>query len=50
MTSAEVVGAPGVTPRIGLAPPETATTVRVQDGKTLTTDERVGRKSTPSPA
>ncbi len=29
---------PGVTPGIGLAPPETATTVRVQDGKTLTTD------------
>ena len=26
------------TPGIGLAPPETATTVRVQDGKTLTTD------------
>ena len=29
---------PGVTPGMGLAPPETATTVRVQDGKTLTTD------------
>ncbi len=29
---------PGVTPGIGLAPPETATTVRVQDGKVLTTD------------
>ncbi|HSC01877.1 MAG TPA: YciI family protein [Solirubrobacteraceae bacterium] len=29
---------PGVTPGIGLAPPETATTVRVADGKTLTTD------------
>jgi hypothetical protein len=29
---------PGVTPGIGLAPPETATTVRVQNGKTLTTD------------
>lgn len=29
---------PGVTPGIGLAPPDTATTVRVQDGKTLTTD------------
>ena len=29
---------PGVTPGIGLASPETATTVRVQDGKTLTTD------------
>jgi hypothetical protein len=30
---------PGVTPGHGLQPPETATTVRVQDGKTLTTDE-----------
>jgi hypothetical protein len=30
--------APGVTVGEGLAPPETATTVRVQDGKTLTTD------------
>jgi len=29
---------PGVTPGQGLATPETATTVRVQDGKTLTTD------------
>ncbi|MDX6643976.1 MAG: hypothetical protein QOD76_1938 [Solirubrobacteraceae bacterium] len=29
---------PGVTPGVELAPPETATTVRVQDGKTLTTD------------
>jgi hypothetical protein len=29
---------PGVSPGLGLAPPETATTVRVQDGKTLTTD------------
>jgi hypothetical protein len=29
---------PGVTPGIGLQPPDTATTVRVQDGKTLTTD------------
>jgi hypothetical protein len=29
---------PGVTPGHGLQPPETATTVRVQDGKTLTTD------------
>ena len=29
---------PGVTPGIGLDTPETATTVRVQDGKTLTTD------------
>jgi hypothetical protein len=29
---------PGVTPGMGLAPPETATTVRVKDGHTLTTD------------
>jgi hypothetical protein len=29
---------PGVTPGHGLQPPETATTVRVQDGRTLTTD------------
>jgi hypothetical protein len=29
---------PGVTPGLQLAPAETATTVRVQDGKTLTTD------------
>ena len=29
---------PGVTPGLGLQGPETATTVRVQDGKTLTTD------------
>jgi hypothetical protein len=29
---------PGVTPGQGLQPPETATTVRVQDGKTLTID------------
>src|SRR6476620_10903181 len=29
---------PGVTPGNGLQPPETATTVRVQDGKTVTTD------------
>jgi hypothetical protein len=29
---------PGVTPGEGLAAPETATTVRVADGKTLTTD------------
>jgi hypothetical protein len=27
-----------VTPGLGLQPPETATTVRVQDGRTLTTD------------
>jgi hypothetical protein len=29
---------PGVTPGTWLQPPEAATTVRVQDGKTLTTD------------
>jgi hypothetical protein len=29
---------PGVTPGSGLQPPETATTVRVVDGKTITTD------------
>jgi hypothetical protein len=29
---------PGVTPGTQLQPPETATTVRVQDGNTLTTD------------
>ena len=29
---------PGVTPGLGLDEPETATTVRVQDGKTLSTD------------
>jgi len=29
---------PGVTPGLQLQPPETATTVRVEDGKTLTTD------------
>jgi len=29
---------PGVTPGQGLRPPEMATTVRVQDGQTLTTD------------
>jgi len=29
---------PGVTPGLWLEPPETATTVRVQDGRTLTTD------------
>jgi hypothetical protein len=29
---------PGVSPGLELQPPETATTVRVQDGKTLTTD------------
>jgi hypothetical protein len=34
----DVNATPGVTPGNGLQPPETATTVRVQDGKTLTTD------------
>jgi hypothetical protein len=34
----EVNQTPGVTPGLGLQPPETATTIRVQDGKTLTTD------------
>jgi hypothetical protein len=29
---------PGVSPGLQLGPPDTATTVRVQDGKTLTTD------------
>ncbi|MEA2156287.1 MAG: hypothetical protein QOE11_2427 [Solirubrobacteraceae bacterium] len=29
---------PGVSPGMGLQPPETATTVRVQDGSTLITD------------
>jgi hypothetical protein len=29
---------PGFTPGVRMQPPETATTVRVQDGKTLTTD------------
>ena len=29
---------PGVTPGLALQDPETATTIRVQDGKTLTTD------------
>jgi hypothetical protein len=29
---------PGLTPGVRMEPPETATTVRVQDGKTLTTD------------
>jgi hypothetical protein len=29
---------PGLTPGNGLEPPDTATTVRVEDGKTLTTD------------
>jgi hypothetical protein len=29
---------PGVTPGVWMQPPESATTVRVEDGKTLTTD------------
>jgi hypothetical protein len=29
---------PGVTPGLGLQPPDAATTVRVEDGRTLTTD------------
>jgi hypothetical protein len=29
---------PGVTPGVWMQPPDSATTVRVQDGKTLTTD------------
>jgi hypothetical protein len=29
---------PGLTPGVRMQPPDTATTVRVQDGKTLTTD------------
>ena len=29
---------PGVTPGLGMQPPELATTVRVRDGETLTTD------------
>jgi hypothetical protein len=29
---------PGVTPGVQMAPPDTATTVRVEDGRTLTTD------------
>jgi hypothetical protein len=31
-------GTPGVTPGVQMQGPETATTVRVQDGRTLTTD------------
>ncbi len=34
----EVNATPGVTPGNGLQPPETATTVRVADGRTITTD------------
>ena len=34
----EINQTPGVTPGLGLQPADTATTVRVQDGRTLTTD------------
>ena len=34
----EINETPGVSPGLQLQPPEAATTVRVQDGKTLTTD------------
>ena len=34
----EINATPGVTPGHGLAAPDTATTVRVADGRTLTTD------------
>ena len=34
----ELTQTPGVTPGERMQPPETATTVRVEDGKTLTTD------------
>ena len=34
----QVNESPGVTPGVWMEPPETATTVRVEDGKTLTTD------------
>jgi hypothetical protein len=34
----EINGLPGVTPGLHMQPPETATTVRVEDGRTLTTD------------
>ena len=34
----EVNQTPGMTPGVQMQPPETATTVRVQDGQTLTTD------------
>jgi hypothetical protein len=33
-----VTATPGVSPGVRMQPPEMATTVRVQDGKTLTTD------------
>jgi hypothetical protein len=34
----EINRTPGVTPGVWMQPPETATTVRVEDGRTLTTD------------
>ena len=34
----EINQTPGVTPGVQMQPPETATTVRVEDGTTLTTD------------
>jgi hypothetical protein len=34
----EINQTPGVTPGVQMQPPETATTVRVEDGRTLTTD------------
>jgi hypothetical protein len=34
----EINQTPGVTPGVGLQAPDTATTVRVEDGKTLVTD------------
>jgi hypothetical protein len=34
----EINETPGVTPGIQMQPPDTATTVRVEDGRTLTTD------------
>jgi hypothetical protein len=34
----EINATPGVSPGVQMQPPEAATTVRVQDGKTLTTD------------
>ena len=35
---AQINETPGVTPGLQMQPPETATTVRVKDGETLTTD------------
>jgi hypothetical protein len=34
----EINSNPNITPGVGMQPPETATTVRVSDGRTLTTD------------